>query len=169
MSAERVFVGEEGEGHFMSMDRKQKRRGNQQCRVEDRHRDKTEQCPWYIYNRVFILYWILCWIGSQWEKLKQRYYVVSFTFFQCEASSTVLYATKAMDRGSRQARKERIEAVKAWQNEWADQFHCSLGGSIQYTLWYAQPDLTHAHTHADRERKLNPDRGIYQTPTDRLV
>ena len=43
--------------------------------------------------------------------------MVSFTFFQCEASSTVLYATKAMDRGSRQARKERIEVVKAWQNE----------------------------------------------------
>ena len=36
------------------------------------------------------------------EKLKQRCYVVSFTFF-----SAVLYATKAMDRGSRQARKDR--------------------------------------------------------------
>ena len=37
------------------------------------------------------------------EKLKQRCDVVSFTFFQYEASSTVLYATKALDRGSRQA------------------------------------------------------------------
>ena len=68
MSLERVSVGDEGEGHSMLMDRKQKRRGNQQCRVwceesegqkyqkrsrehgrvckvEDSHRDKTEQCP----------------------------------------------------------------------------------------------------------------------------
>ena len=51
------------------------------------------------------------------EKLKQRYYVVSFTFFQYEASSTVLYAMKALDRGSRQASKERIAVVKACQNE----------------------------------------------------
>ena len=47
------------------------------------------------------------------EKLKQRYYVVSFSFFQYEASSKVLYATKALDRGSRPARKERIAVVKA--------------------------------------------------------
>ena len=52
------------------------------------------------------------------EKLKQRCDVVSFTFCCCccltyEASSTVLYATKALDRGSRQARKERIAVVKA--------------------------------------------------------
>ena len=46
------------------------------------------------------------------EKLKQRCYVVSLTFFQYEASSTVLYARKAMDRGSRPARKERIAAVE---------------------------------------------------------
>ena len=68
MSPERVSVGEEVEGHFMLMDRKQKRRGNQQWRVwceesgggeyqkrsgeygraykvEDSQRDKTEQCP----------------------------------------------------------------------------------------------------------------------------
>ena len=32
---------------------------------------------------------------------------------QYEASSTVLYATKALDRGSRQARKERIAVDKA--------------------------------------------------------
>ena len=32
------------------------------------------------------------------EKLKQRCYVVSFTFFQYEASSTVLCATKALDK-----------------------------------------------------------------------
>ena len=47
------------------------------------------------------------------EKLKQGCFVVSFTCFQYEASSTVLYATKALDRGSRQARKERIAVVKA--------------------------------------------------------
>ena len=33
MSPERVSVGEEGEGHSMVMDRRQKRRGNQQWRV----------------------------------------------------------------------------------------------------------------------------------------
>ena len=32
VSPERVSVGQEGEGHSMLMDRKQKRRGNQQCR-----------------------------------------------------------------------------------------------------------------------------------------
>ena len=34
-------------------------------------------------------------------------------FFQYEASNTVLSATKALDRGSRQARKERTAVVKA--------------------------------------------------------
>ena len=47
------------------------------------------------------------------DKFKQRCYVVSFTFFQYAASSTVLYATKALDRGSRQAGKQRTAAVKA--------------------------------------------------------
>ena len=41
------------------------------------------------------------------SKSKQRCDVVSFTFFQYEATSTVLYATKVWDRGNRQARKER--------------------------------------------------------------
>ena len=65
MSPERVSVGEEREGHCMQMDRRQKRRGNQQWRVwyeesirsraestggslldvEDSHRGKTEQYP----------------------------------------------------------------------------------------------------------------------------
>ena len=47
------------------------------------------------------------------DKLKQRCYVVSFTIFQYEASTTVLYAMKDLDRGSRQARKERTAVVKA--------------------------------------------------------
>ena len=42
-------------------------------------------------------------------------------------NSTVLGATKAMDRGSRQTRKERVAVVEAWQNEWGDQCYCSLG------------------------------------------
>ena len=41
------------------------------------------------------------------QKLKQRCYGVSLTFFQHEANSAALYATKAMDRGIRQARKDR--------------------------------------------------------------
>ena len=41
------------------------------------------------------------------RRLKQRSDVVSFTFFQYEVSSTVLHATKAMDKGSRQARKQK--------------------------------------------------------------
>ena len=47
------------------------------------------------------------------EKLKQICYVVSFTFFEYGASSTVLYAAKPMDRGSRPARKERIATDEA--------------------------------------------------------
>ncbi len=42
-------------------------------------------------------------------------------------NSTVLRATKAMDRESRQTRKERVAVVEAWQNEWGDQRYCSLG------------------------------------------
>ena len=67
-------------------------------------RDTCREC--------FILYWIL--FGKlKLGKLKQKIDVVSFTFFQYEVSSTVLYATKALDRGSRQARKERIAVVEA--------------------------------------------------------
>ena len=43
------------------------------------------------------------------EKLKQRCYVVSFTFFsfsfQYEASSTVLYVTKALDKRKQACQK----------------------------------------------------------------
>ena len=46
------------------------------------------------------------------EKLNQTCDVVCFTFFQYEASSTILYVAKTVDRGSRQARKERIAVVK---------------------------------------------------------
>ncbi len=42
-------------------------------------------------------------------------------------NSTVLRATKAMGRESRQTRKERVAVVEAWQNEWGDQRYCSLG------------------------------------------
>ena len=42
--------------------------------------------------------------------LNQRCGVVSSTFFfQYEVCATVLYATKAMDRGSRQSRKEELQ------------------------------------------------------------
>ena len=50
--------------------------------------------------------------------MKQKSDVVSFTvMFQHEASSTVLYAMEAMDRGSRQTRKETIPVVEVKQNE----------------------------------------------------
>ena len=45
-------------------------------------------------------------------------------------NSTVLRATKAMGRESRQTRKERVAVVEAWQNEWGDQRYCSLGRKI---------------------------------------
>ena len=47
------------------------------------------------------------------EKLKQRCDVISLKKNQHAVSSAVLYVTKALDRGSRQARKERIAVVKA--------------------------------------------------------
>ena len=40
-------------------------------------------------------------------------HVVSFKKFQYEASSTVLYVKKAMDRRSRQTREESIAVVEA--------------------------------------------------------
>ena len=67
MSPERGSVGEEGEGHSMLLDQKQKRRGTNSgesgarnleaesirsraeyvrvCKVEDSHGDKMDQCP----------------------------------------------------------------------------------------------------------------------------
>ena len=49
------------------------------------------------------------------EKLKSKgvMWSVLRVFFQYEASSTVLYATRATDRGSRQSRKEIIAVVEA--------------------------------------------------------
>ena len=71
MSPERVSVGEEGEGHSMVMDRRQKRRGNQQwcepgseyqkrsgqygrvCKVEYSYIDKTF-CQLTVENSAFL-------------------------------------------------------------------------------------------------------------------
>ena len=67
------------------------------CKVENSHRDKTEQCPSYIYTIAESVYLVLNSL-LDWEsvdKFKQRCDVISFTFLQYEASSTVLYATKA--------------------------------------------------------------------------
>ena len=83
----------------------------------------------FIAESVYVLLRFL-WYWEPVERFKQRNDVVSLTFFQYQASSTVLYATKAMDRGSRQARKERIAVVEARQIERGDLFHCSLGGKI---------------------------------------
>ena len=150
MSPERVSVGDEGEGHSMLMDRKQKRRGNQQwrvwckesgdweyqkrsgeygrvCKVEDSHRDKTEQCPWYSYSRESLscteFFVGLKASGNiETEVWYGQFYVyvwVSFFFLffsQYEASRTVLYATIALDRGSRRARKDNgiSQSVTEW-------------------------------------------------------
>ena len=55
-------------------------------------------------------------LGASGEIEKQRSDVVSFTcvfFPQYVASSTVLNATKSLERGSRPARKERTAVVEA--------------------------------------------------------
>ena len=70
----------------------------------------------FIAESVYIVLRFL-WYWEPVERFKQRNDVVSLTFFQYEASSTVLYATKAMDRGSRESRKERIAVVEARQIE----------------------------------------------------
>ena len=152
MSPETVSTGDEGEGHSMLMDRKRKRRGNQQwrvwceesgdwdyqkrsgeygrvCKVEDSHRNKTEQCPWYSFSRE-CLSCTEFFVGLKpVEILKQRCDVGSFTctcglvflvfvvvVFQYEASRTVLYATMALDRGSRRAREDNgsSQSVTEW-------------------------------------------------------
>ena len=72
----------------------------------------SSACDTFVTENVYlVLNSLLDWLPV--EKLKRRCDVVSLTFFQLEASSTVLYATKAMDRGSRRTRKERIAVVKA--------------------------------------------------------
>ena len=84
------------------------------CKVEDGHRyiRQSSARDTFIEESVYlVLNSLLDWKPV--EKLKQRCDVVSFTGgFQYETSSTVLYATKALDRGSRQERKERIAVVK---------------------------------------------------------
>ena len=118
------------------MDWKQERHGNQQwrvwceesggweyqkwsgeygrlCKVEDSHRVNMEQ-------RVFILYWILCWIGSQWRNWNRGVMWSVLHFFSMRWAAQFYM----------QARKEKTAVVKAWQNEWGDQFHCSLSGKI---------------------------------------
>ena len=73
---------------------------------------QSSACDTFVAESVYLaLNSLLEWLPV--DKLKQRCDVVSFTFFQHEASSTVLYAMKALDRGSRQARKERTAVVKA--------------------------------------------------------
>ena len=104
-SPDSVSVREEGEGHSLLMDRKQKRRGNQQwrvwceesggwecqkrsgeygrvCKVEDSHRDKTEQCPWYIDSREWLSSTeFFCWTGSQWENWNRGVMLSVLRFF----------------------------------------------------------------------------------------
>ena len=82
------------------------------CKAEDSHRGKTEQCPWYMYSREcssYKLTSLLDWEPV--EKLKRRCNVISLTFFQYEASSTVLHSTKSMDRGSRKARSRGVTVI----------------------------------------------------------
>ena len=50
------------------------------CKVEDSHRDKTEQCPWYIYFKLSVKFWghfglcekcaltIVWWVLGHWTK-----------------------------------------------------------------------------------------------------
>ena len=91
------------------------------CKVEDSHRDKMEQYTWYIYTNYSreCLFYTEFFVGlgacGEIEFL--------FSLWGC---STVLYAAKVMDRGSRLARKDIIVVVEVWHNEWGDQFHCSL-------------------------------------------
>ena len=73
---------------------------------------RSSACDTFIAESVYlVLNSVLDWEPV--EKLKQRFDMASFTFFQYEASSTVLYVMKALDGGSRQARKGRIAVVKA--------------------------------------------------------
>ena len=85
------------------------------CKVEDAMVTDIRQSSTrdtFIAERVYlVLNSLLDWKPV--EKLKQSCYGVSFTFFQYEANSTVLCATKTLDRGSRQARKERTAVAMA--------------------------------------------------------
>ena len=112
------------------------------CKVEDSHRNKTEQSLWYIYSRECLFCTLSVGLGAIGETKTEVWYVVRFTLFQYVLSSTILYATKTVDRGSRQARKERTAVVKVWQNEWGDQFHCSLSEKIlpDWTTHTKAPD-----------------------------
>jgi len=155
MSPETVSTGDEGEGHSMLMDRKRKMRGNQQwrvwweesgdwdyqkrsgeygmvCKVEDSHRDKTEQCPWYSYSRESLS----CtefFAGLKPVKiLKQRCDVGSFTC-TCVCLVVVVVVVFSMRRAEQFCMRrwlwteeaggpeKTMAVVKAWQNKWNDQ------------------------------------------------
>ena len=71
---------------------------------------QSNACDTFIAESVYFVHSLLDW--EPLEKLKQKCDGVSFTPFQYVSNSTILYATKTVDRGSRQARKERIAVVK---------------------------------------------------------
>ena len=86
----------------------------------------TEQCPWYSCSSIYlVLNSLLDWESV--EKLKLRCDVVSFMFFSVRGEQN----TSGSNEGrKKQARKEKIVVVEAWQNERGDKFHCSLNGKI---------------------------------------
>ena len=48
-------------------------------RSEDRHRDKTEQCMWYIYSRQLVHDIVLCGIGGRWrDRSREMIIMISF-------------------------------------------------------------------------------------------
>ena len=149
MSPERVSVGEKGKGHSMLMDRKQKRRGNQQwrvwceasggweyqnrsgeygraCKVEDSHRDKTEHCREYLSCTEFF-------VARDWkpvEKLKQRCYVVSFTFFSVCGGQHSSVCNEGFGQ-RKQAGQKGENCSRQGVTEWVKwPVQCSLGGKI---------------------------------------
>ena len=71
---------------------------------------QSNACDTFIAESVYFVHSLLDW--EPLEKLKQKCDGVSFTPFQYVSNSTILYATKTVDRGSRQATKERIAVVK---------------------------------------------------------
>ena len=76
------------------------------CKVENSHRDKTEQCGCYIYSRECLSCTkFFVGLGGSGEIETEEWCAQFLRFFQYEVSSTVLYAMMAVDRGSRPARK----------------------------------------------------------------
>ena len=126
--AQRGFLSERnwGEGHSILTDRKQKMPGNQQWRVWCEESEGWEHQK----HRVFVLYRILCWIGSQWRNWNRGVVWSGLRFFSMRRATQFEGFGQRKQAG--QTRKERTAVVEVWHDEWGHQFQLTVASVERY-------------------------------------